>query len=612
MENKIPVASFESLGLNQSLLNEIGKMGYETPTPIQIEAIPSILQGRDLLGQAQTGTGKTAAFALPVIHKICQSNKDVVSRSPEVLVLAPTRELAMQVAQAFEDFAKGFPNVKSVAIYGGQDYTRQIRALNSGVQIVVGTAGRIMDHMRRGTLKLEFIKTLILDEADEMLRMGFIDDVKWILSHTSDDCQRLLFSATMPRDVIGIADAYLRNPVKVQVKSKTTTASTIRQRFIIVRGMSKMDALDRILGFEKTDGVLVFVRTKTETVAVASSLKDLGYNAASMSGDMSQGQREFIIDQFKAGKVKVLVATDVVARGLDVECISHVINYELPQDNEAYVHRIGRTGRAGREGDAISLVSAREMRQLQVLERSIKQPMEEMQLPNAADITKKRIEFFKKDVLKALEQSELEKYTAIMQEFKTEYSDVNVDDILGALAFIVQKDKQLFVPEIQPSKFEDRSSSRGMRDMDGGRRRESSGRESSGSYNKRDRDGGSDNRRSNSGGSGYDSYNKREGGDFQRGNRRDSGRDSGGDGSRDRSTPMTTYRIEVGVNHGIQVRNIVGAIANESGLEGSSIGQIKLFDDYSTVKLPSDITPAILAKIKNLRVANARLDLKEI
>lgn len=595
METKITGASFESLGLNQSLLEEIGKMGYEIPTPIQLEAIPSILQGRDLLGQAQTGTGKTAAFALPVLHKIGNSN-NAVSKSPEVLVLAPTRELAMQVAKAFEDFAKGFANIKSVAIYGGQDYTRQIRALNSGVQVVVGTAGRIMDHMRRGTLKLESIKTLILDEADEMLRMGFIDDVKWILSHTSDDCQRLMFSATMPRDVIGIADAYLRNPVKIQVKSKTTTASTIRQRFLIVRGMSKMDALDRLLGFENTDGIIVFVRTKTETVAVSSSLKDLGYNAASMSGDMSQGQRELIIDQFKAGKVKILVATDVVARGLDVECISHVINYELPQDNEAYVHRIGRTGRAGREGDAISLVNMREMRQLQILERTIKQPMEEMQLPSAADITKKRIDSFKKIILKSLEQSELEKYTSIIQEFKTEYSDVNIDDLLGALAYMAQKEKQLYVPEIQPARFsEERSSGRGARDFggNGGRRRDDSG-----SFNRRD--------------GGYDSFNRKDSGDF---NGRNTGnKRSSFDSPRDKSAsiPMKTYRVEVGINHGIQVRNIVGAIANESGLDGSSIGQIKLFDDYSTVKLPIDITPVILSKIKNLRVANTKLDLREI
>lgn len=571
MEKETTGVSFASLGLKESLINEVMNMGYKNPTPIQSDTIPHILQGRDVLGQAQTGTGKTAAFVLPTLNNIEESNPQ--SRSPQVLVLTPTRELAIQVTETFEAFTKGVAdNISAVAIYGGQDYTRQIRALNKGVHIVVGTAGRIMDHMRKQTLNLESIKTLILDEADEMLRMGFIDDVKWILSHTSDSCQRLLFSATMPRDVVNIADSYLRNPVKIHVKSKTTTASTIRQRFLIVKGMSKLDALDRLLGYENTDGVLVFVKTKTDTVEVASGLKNLGYNAASMSGDMSQGQRELIIDQFKSGKVKILVGTDVVARGLDVDCISHVINYELPQDNEAYVHRIGRTGRAGREGDAISLVTMREMRQLQTLERSIKQPLEEMYLPSAADITKKRIESFKKEVLKTMEQSGLEKYTSIMQEFKTEYADINLEDLLGALTFMIQKDKPLYVPEIPAPRFEERSQGRtSQRDFGNDRR----------TYNKDSRD--------------------------HRGSSRTNERYSDS-----RSTPMVTYRVEVGINHGIQVRNIVGAIANESGLEGSAIGQIRIFDEYSTVKLPSDIPTNILQKIKNLRVANIRLDLKEM
>jgi ATP-dependent RNA helicase DeaD len=570
MEKENTGVSFASLGLKESLLNGIVNMGYKNPTPIQSDTIPLILQGRDVLGQAQTGTGKTAAFVLPILNNIDEYSGP--SRSPQVLVLTPTRELAIQVMETFESFAKSFAsNISAVAIYGGQDYTRQIRALNRGVHIVVGTAGRIMDHMRKETLNLESIKTLVLDEADEMLRMGFIDDVKWILSHTSDSCQRLLFSATIPRDVVSIADSYLRNPVKIHVKSKTTTASTIRQRFLVVKGMSKLDALDRLLSYETTDGVLIFVRTKTETVEVASGLKNFGYNAATMSGDMSQGQRELIIEQFKSGKIKVLVGTDVVARGLDVDCISHVINYELPQDNEAYVHRIGRTGRAGREGDAISLVTMREMRQLQILERSIKQPLEEMYLPSAADITKKRIENFKKEVLKSLEQSGLEKYTSIMHEFKTEYADINLEDLLGALTFMIQKDKPLYVSEVPIAKFEERSHSRtGQKDFGNDRRRES--RDPRENRSSRSNDRQSDNR----------------------------------------STPMITYRVEVGSSHGIQVRNIVGAIANESGLDGSSIGQIRIFDDYSTVKLPTDIPTNILQKIKNLRVANIRLDLKEM
>ena len=396
--------TFDQLGLKKEVLEQIKELGYENPTQIQEDSIPHVLERRDFLGQAQTGTGKTAAFALPILSNL----KDAKCKkySPDVLVLAPTRELAIQVAESFKGFAKKLSNIKVTAIYGGQDYKGQIRDLQLGVNIVVGTTGRVMDHMKNGKLFLENLKCLVLDEADEMLRMGFIDDVKTILSETPDSCQRLLFSATMPRDIQHIVNSYLRDPVKVQIKSTTNTAATIRQRYILVRGLKKMDVLDRILSVEKTDGVIIFVKTKADTVTVASSLKELGYNSASMSGDMSQQQRELILNYLKSGKVKILIATDVVARGLDVDCISHVINYELPTDHEAYVHRIGRTGRAGREGDAISLVLSRELRQLNSIERTIKVNIEEMEIPTGDAITTKRVNDFKRKILEVIGRNE--------------------------------------------------------------------------------------------------------------------------------------------------------------------------------------------------------------
>lgn len=581
-------ANFASLGLKDTLLKAISKMGYESPTPIQIDTIPLILQGRDLLGQAQTGTGKTAAFALPLLNNM----DDVAGRSnfTQVLVLAPTRELAIQVAEAFESFAKEFININVLPIYGGQDYTKQIRALNKGVQVVVGTAGRVMDHMRRGTLQLENLKTLVLDEADEMLRMGFIDDVKWILSHTPESCQRLLFSATIPRDIVQIVDSYLRDPVRIHISTKVSTGANIRQRYLAIRGIKKIGALDRILSYEETEGVIIFVKTKTETLELAMELKDLGYSAAAMNGDMSQSQRELIVEQFKSGKINILVATDVAARGLDIDRVSHVINYELPHDNESYIHRIGRTGRAGRSGDAISLITPRDLRQLTFLERAIKQPLEEMQLPNAADITKKRIESFKKNLLKATEVAGLDKFTTIIDEFRSEYN-IDTEALLSTLAFLVQKDRPLFVSELPKLEAE------GKPRLSNSSRREPSSR-SGGSFDERGRGG----------------YEERGRGGYEdRGNRKrgDSNRDSNENFERRDKAPQTSYRIEVGLNHGIQIRNIVGAIANESGMNGSDIGQIKIFDDYSTIKLPTDTSNPILEKIKNLRVAGIRLDLKE-
>lgn len=549
--------SFKNLGLNADLLTAIETMGYQTPTPIQKNTIPFVLQGRDVLGQAQTGTGKTAAFALPLLHNMDLFSKET---TPQVLVLTPTRELAIQVAEAFEDFSKNIAKIEVISIYGGQEYGRQIQALRRGVKIVVGTAGRVMDHMRKGTLKLDTLKALVLDEADEMLRMGFIDDVKWVLSHTPKSCQRLLFSATMPYDVLSIVNEYLRDPCKVQIKAKTATAKTIRQRFLVVKGLSKLDALDRILEVEDTDGVMVFVKTKNATIEVADGLKSRGYLAAAINGDMQQNQREYIIDQLKATKINILVATDVVARGLDVERISHVINYDLPQDNEAYIHRIGRTGRAGREGDAISLIYTRDLRQLRILERVIRHKLEEMQLPSAKEITDKRIIRFKHEVAEIIRHKKLDKFKELMQEFIAEYG-ADTNDILAALTFLVQREKRIFVREIQQeARFIERS---GYRD----RIREKDGRPTNSREKKLRR--------------------------------------------RPSDMEMVTYRIEVGKENGVEPRNIVGAIANEAGISSHHIGHIKLFSQFSTVDLPSNMSKKSIEHLRNVWVAGKKLEIKE-
>ncbi|GGF98054.1 MULTISPECIES: DEAD/DEAH box helicase [Cysteiniphilum] len=576
--NESQELSFHNLGLNGKILSAIEAMGYQTPTPIQANTIPFVLQGRDVLGQAQTGTGKTAAFALPLLNNMDLSGNE---RMPQVLVLTPTRELAIQVAEAFESFSKNIAKLEVASIYGGQEYGRQIQALRRGVQVVVGTAGRVMDHMRKGTLKLDALKALVLDEADEMLRMGFIDDVKWVLSHTPEACQRLLFSATMPRDVLDIVNEYLREPCKVQIKTKAATAKTIHQRFLVVKGLSKLDALDRVLEVEDTDGVMVFVKTKTSTIEVADGLKARGHLAAAINGDMQQNQREYIIDQLKASKINILVATDVVARGLDVERISHVINYDLPQDNEAYVHRIGRTGRAGREGDAISLIYTRDLRQLRMLERVIRHTLEEMQLPSAKEITEKRVARFKHETAEIIRHKDLSKFKELMQEFATEYG-AEADDMVAALAFLAQGDKKLFVKEIQVQESRrsersdrfDRSERGGRGDRDGRRN---------------DRDSRFSQRRDERGGRG----------DRDRGSRRSPDMD------------MTTYRIEVGRSDGVEPRNIVGAIANEAGINSRNIGHIKLFDQFSTVDLPSDTPKNVIEHLKKVWVAGKKLEIKE-
>ncbi|MCK5647382.1 MAG: DEAD/DEAH box helicase, partial [Gammaproteobacteria bacterium] len=379
------ILSFDSLDLLPPILQAVNDSGYTTPTEIQTQSIPHLLAGKDMIGQAQTGTGKTAAFALPILCNI-----ELNLRKTQVLVLAPTRELAIQVAEAFQTYAKHLPKINIVPVYGGAPYSEQLRGLKKGAHIVVGTPGRVMDHIRKGSLNLSALQTLVLDEADEMLRMGFIDDVEWVLEQSPESRQIALFSATMPTVIRKIAQKYLVEPELVKVASKTMTAATIRQRYWRVYGASKLDALTRILELEDHDAMLVFVNTKNMTLELADQLQTRGFACEALNGDIPQNGRERIVERLKRGRLDILIATDVVARGLDVQRISHVINYDAPRDNESYVHRIGRTGRAGREGDAILFVSRRETRLLKSIERTTKQPITEMEIPSVKRINELR------------------------------------------------------------------------------------------------------------------------------------------------------------------------------------------------------------------------------
>lgn len=534
---------FSDLNLIDPLHKALDEVGYENPSPIQAQTIPLILEGKDVLGQAQTGTGKTAAFALPLLSKLNLQQKD-----PQVLVLAPTRELAIQVAEAFQKYAKFIKGFHVAPIYGGQDYTGQLRMLRRGAHVVVGTPGRVMDHMRKGTLKLNNLTCLVLDEADEMLRMGFIDDVEWVLEQLPEQRQIALFSATMPTAIRRIADNYLRNPEHVTIKVKTTTAETIHQRYWTVSGMHKLDALTRILEAETFDGMIIFVRTKNSTIELAEKLEARGFSAAAINGDLAQNQREKTIEKLKSGKLDILIATDVAARGLDVQRISHVINYDIPYDTEAYVHRIGRTGRAGRTGDAILFVAPREKRMLSAIERATKQRIELMEMPSTEMINDKRVNRFKQQITDTLATEELEFYHKIIEQYETEH-DVPANEIAAALAKLVQGDEPLLLKK--PAKTKERSE-RG-----------------------RERDSGAT---------------KRKGGSTMQ-------------------TNMQRYRIEVGKNHGAKPGNIVGAIANEAGLNGKEIGQIDMHGDFSIVDLPKGMPDEVFQGLQTTRVAGQKLSI---
>ncbi|HCH31973.1 MAG TPA: ATP-dependent RNA helicase [Oceanospirillaceae bacterium] len=546
------MTTFTELALSKPVLSAITRIGYEQPSPIQAAAIPHLLEGRDILGTAQTGTGKTAAFALPAL-----SNIDLKVEAPQVLVLAPTRELAIQVAEAFQNYASDMRGFHVLPIYGGSSMSGQLRQLQRGVHVVVGTPGRVMDHLRRGTLKLDKLKTVVLDEADEMLRMGFIDDVTWILDHTPAERQVALFSATMPAVIRKVANTYLNNPEEIKIEAKTATVSSVTQRYWKAVGTNKLDAMTRILEAEDFDGVIVFVRTKTLTVELAEKLEARGHRASAINGDMSQQLRERTIEHLKKSKIDIVVATDVAARGIDVARVSHVINYDIPYDTEAYVHRIGRTGRAGRTGSAILFVAPRERNMLRSIEKATRQTITPMELPSREQVQTRRIDQFKASIDKALEQSDLSIYSDLIEAFVKE-REIAPEQVAAALAFMAQQDRPLVMEEPRkPERRDSRDATPGFGDEERRPRRERKEETFSGE-----------------------------------------------------SIAMERFRIEVGHDHQVKPGDIVGAIANEADLSSAYIGRINLLDDHSTVDLPAGMPAEMLQLLKKVRVRNQPLNIQ--
>ncbi len=600
-DNSSPTVTFKDLALGEALLKALDEVGYETPSPVQAATIPVLLEGSDIVGQAQTGSGKTAAFALPLLSRI-----DLKNTHPQLLVLTPTRELAIQVAEAFQRYASHMRGFHVLPIYGGQDYKIQLRALRRGVHVIVGTPGRVIDHLRKGTLKLDHLQALVLDEADEMLRMGFIDDVEWVLEQTPSTRQIALFSATMPKDIRRIARKHLHDPQEISIKQKTATAETIRQRYWMVSGTHKLDALTRILEAETLDATLIFVRTKIATVELAEKLEARGYAVAPLSGDIQQKQRERTVDQLKRGKLDIVVATDVAARGLDVQRISHVINYDVPHDTESYIHRIGRTGRAGREGDAILFIAPREKRMLYTIERATRKKIEQMQLPSTADINDKRIVQFKQNITDAIAaEEETDFYLQLVEQYHQEHN-VPAIEIAAALAKLLQGDVPLLLKD-QPKKARQ---SRGERTQGrDGRRDDTRGERRRGNREDGRRDSSRDSRRDGR------EDGRREGRD----NRERAAAGSGNERSGERrqhqaSGPaegMERFRLEVGLKNDVKPGNIVGAIANEAGLDSQYINRIVIHDDYSTVELPQGMPRDIFRTLKKTWVCGTQLKIRK-
>ncbi|WUR12622.1 DEAD/DEAH box helicase [[Empedobacter] haloabium] len=553
---------FTDLELSAPLIKALKEVGYEAPSPIQAATIPHLLANRDVLGQAQTGTGKTAAFALPILSRI-----DIRQSAPQALVLAPTRELAIQVAEAFQRYAAHMPGFHVLPIYGGQSYGPQLSALRRGVHVVVGTPGRVIDHLDKGSLDLSKLKTLVLDEADEMLRMGFIDDVERILQETPEDRQTALFSATMPAPIRRIANTYLNDPKEVTVAAKTGTAENIRQRYWLVSGMHKLDALTRILEAEPFDGMIIFSRTKLGTEELTERLQARGFSAAAINGDMQQAARERTIGQLKDGKIDILVATDVAARGLDVERISHVVNYDVPYDSESYTHRIGRTGRAGRSGEAILFITPRERNLLKSIERATRQPIKQMELPTLQAVNDVRIARFKDQITATLAQGGLEQFQQLVEEYEQEH-DVPATEIAAALAMMARGNTPLLLDKkaekgwhedgVRPERAE-----RGERPE-----RERAPRADRPALPKKERI------------------------------------------HREPEPGMATYRIEVGYEDGVKPGNIVGAIANEGGVDSKHIGRIEIFEDYTVLDMPADLPAEKLQLLTGVRVAGRMLRIR--
>ena len=540
--------NFKSFGLSEALIKVLDEVGYETPSAIQEQCIPYLLNGHDVIGQAQTGTGKTAAFSLPLIDRI-----DISTNQVQLLVLTPTRELAIQVSEAIQTYARHLKGLHVLPIYGGQSYDIQLRPLKRGVHVVVGTPGRVMDHIKKGTLKLGSLKALVLDEADEMLRMGFIDDVKWVMEKLPKERQIALFSATMPDVIRRVAEKFLNDPKIVKIQTKTATAQTISQRYWLVSGVNKLDALTRILEVETFDALLIFVRTKTATVDLAEKLSARGFSSEAINGDIAQNQRERTIQQLKKGKIDILIATDVAARGLDVERISHVVNYDIPQDPESYVHRIGRTGRAGREGKAILFVAPRERRMLQTIERITRQPITPMQLPSAKIINEQRVTNFKQRISDTLNNQELGIFEELILSFQKEH-EVDAFKIASALALMAQGTEPLLLSEKELSQ-----------------------------------------------------------GSFKEGSKAKISISVHADPLKNNpSIKMRRYRLAVGHKDNIKPGNVLGAIANEAEISSEFIGAIQIFQDFTTIDLPDEMTKETLAILKKTRVFDKKLNIEEL
>lgn len=559
--------TFADLGLKAPILEALNDLGYEKPSPIQAECIPHLLSGRDVLGMAQTGSGKTAAFSLPLLNNI-----DPDLRAPQILVLAPTRELAVQVAEAMTEFSKHMRGVNVVALYGGQRYDVQLRALRQGPQIVVGTPGRLLDHLKRGTLDLSKLSGLVLDEADEMLRMGFIEDVETIMAQIPEGHQTALFSATMPEAIRRITKRFMKDPQEVRIQSSVTTRPDISQSYWSVYGMRKNEALVRFLEAEDFDAAIIFVRTKNATLEVAEALERSGYNSAALNGDMNQALREQTLERLKDGRLDILIATDVAARGLDVERISLVVNYDIPMDSESYVHRIGRTGRAGRAGRALLFVENRERRLLRNIERTMKLTIPEADLPNADLLGKRRLEKFAAKVQQQLESSDLDQYRALLSQIQptAEGEELDMETLAAALLKMAQGERSLIVPPDAPMRPK-----REFRDRDDRFERRGD-RNDRGPRGDRPERGGEDRPR-------------RE--------RRDAG-------------DMELYRIEVGRDDGVEVRHIVGAIANEGDISSRYIGNIKLFASHSTIELPKGMPGEVLQHFTRTRILNKPMNMQ--
>ena len=545
MSNNTQASGFKALGLSSAILKVLDQIGYETPSPIQRECISHLLGGEDIIGQAQTGTGKTAAFALPLLDKIDLSNNSV-----QLLILAPTRELAIQVSEAVQTYARGFKGFHVLPIYGGQSYDMQLRPLKRGVHVVVGTPGRVMDHIKRGTLKLDNLQSFVLDEADEMLKMGFIDDIKWIMQRIPEQRQIALFSATMPGAIKSVATQFLNNPKLVKIKNKTETNTNIEQKYCLVGGgVKKLDALTRILEVTQFDAMIIFARTKNLTIELAEKLSARGFSAEAINGDIAQNQRERIINGFKQGKTDILIATDVAARGLDVERISHVVNYDIPQDGETYIHRIGRTGRAGRTGEAILFVTHREKRMLKMIERTTRKSIAPIELPSIQVVNQRRQELFKQRITQSINAKDIELFGQLIQDYQNDNPEIELEKIAAALALMAQGNEPLLLSESTASKSSDDKAKSITIELKAEPLKNHS------------------------------------------------------------DIPMCRYRLEVGKKLGVKPGNLLGAIANEADMESEYIGSIQLFDHCSTVDLPEGMPDEVFEVLQNAVVFGRKLNI---